>query len=130
MRGLRAGLGLLVWAASFAWAGEAASDASVARGQALLLHHQVSGCVLCHRIPGVPSRAEIGPDLAGVASRFDGQALFDRIADARVFQPQTLMPPTLSSHTLRQVAPEWQGKTLLMPDQVHDIVAYLMAHAR
>ena len=129
MSGLRNGfslLGCLFGLVPLAWANDAATE----RGRALLLNHQASGCVLCHRIPGLASRAELGPDLAGVASRLDAKALFDRIADARRQQPQTLMPPALSEDNLRHVAPEWQGKTLLAPQQVHDIVSYLMAHAR
>ncbi|MEY4285401.1 MAG: sulfur oxidation c-type cytochrome SoxX [Pseudomonadota bacterium] len=132
MPGMRAWPSLVVLALSGvvhpmpAWAEDAAAE----RGKALLLRHQESGCVLCHRIPGLASRAELGPDLAGVASRMAATDLFDRIADARTLNPNTIMPPTLSNQHLRQIAPEWQGKTLLVPAQVHDIVAYLMAYAR
>lgn len=117
-----------VLAASSVWA---QSDGQAAqRGQVLLLKHQESGCILCHRIPGLPSSAELGPDLAGVASRYLPSELFERIADARRFNPDTRMPPTLSAAHLQRVAPEWRDKTLLTPQQVSDLVAYLQRHAR
>ena len=51
------------------------------RGYQLLLQRQDSGCVLCHRIPGLPVGGDIGPSLHGLAARGSASAVRERIAD-------------------------------------------------
>lgn len=100
-----------------------------ARGKALLQQRHVSGCILCHVVPGLPTGGALGPPLVGLAQRYSAAELRDRIADARRFNPQTIMPPTLSTEGLHNVARAQQGRTVLTEDGVADIVAYLMATA-
>lgn len=96
------------------------------RGQALLLRRHDSGCILCHEVPGIPQGGNLGPPLAGMAARYSADELRARIADARAFNPQTIMPPTRSTAGLHRVAPGLQGQTLLTPQALEDIVAYLL----
>ncbi|MFZ4651764.1 MAG: sulfur oxidation c-type cytochrome SoxX [Rubrivivax sp.] len=104
-----------------------ASAGDPQRGQALLLKRHDSGCILCHEVPGIAQGGNLGPPLAGLASRYSAEELRARIADARVFNPATIMPPTRSTAGLQRVAPAFQGQTVLTQQGLEDIVAYLLA---
>ena len=101
------------------------SDAAQ-RGQQLLLQRQESGCVLCHRIPGLPVGGDIGPSLHGLAERANPQAVRERVVDPRRFNPMTIMPPYFSLTGLHNVARAYQDKTILSERGLDDILAYLM----
>jgi sulfur-oxidizing protein SoxX len=101
--------------------------ASPERGRALLLQRQDTGCVLCHQIPGLPAGGALGPSLQGLAERSTPAQARERIADARRFNPQTIMPPYLSTEGLHKVAAPYQGQTVLTPQALDDIVSYLFA---
>ena len=99
---------------------------AVQRGQQLLLQRQDSGCVLCHRIPGLPVGGDIGPSLHGLAERTNVQAVRERLVDPRRFNPTTIMPAYFSLDGLTNVAWAYQGKTILNEQALDDILAYLM----
>ena len=101
--------------------------ADAARGRALLLQRAETGCILCHAVPGLPQGGSLGPPLNGLGQRYSRSALLLRIADARRFNPDTIMPPYLSTAGLRNVAPAYAGKTVLSEQALADIVAYLLA---
>ena len=101
------------------------SDAAQ-RGQQLLRQRQESGCVLCHRIPGLPVGGDIGPSLHGLAERANAQAVRERVVDPRRFNPMTIMPPYFSLTGLHNVARAYQDKTILSERGLDDILAYLM----
>jgi sulfur-oxidizing protein SoxX len=117
-------LALLTLATPPAWA---AAPGDAARGRALLLQRQESGCILCHALPGLPTGGALGPPLDGLAQRYDSDSLRLRIADARRFNPQTVMPPYFSTEGLYNVARSRAGKTVLSEQALADIVAYLLA---
>ena len=102
-----------------------AEAASPERGRALLLQRQDTGCILCHQIPGLPVGGELGPSLHGLAQRSTPAKARERIADARRFNPQTIMPAYLSTEGLHNVAKPYRGQTVLTPAALDDIVSYL-----
>jgi L-cysteine S-thiosulfotransferase len=108
-------------------AAQAAPPGDAARGRALLLQRQESGCILCHVLPGLPPGGALGPPLHGLASRYNSSELFQRIADARRINPETIMPPYLSTEGLHNVARAQVGKSVLSEQALADIVAYLLA---
>ena len=124
MKALAAGLALGL-AGCAAWAQGQPSQGSLERGRALLLQRQDTGCVLCHQIPGLPAGGALGPSLQGLAERSTPAQARERIADARRFNPNTIMPPYLSTEGLQQVAAAYRGQTVLTPQAVDDIVSYL-----
>lgn len=129
MKTLAAGLALGL-AGCAAWAQGQPSQGSLERGRALLLQRQDTGCVLCHQIPGLPAGGALGPSLQGLAQRSTPWQARARIADARRFNPQTIMPPYLSTEGLHNVAAPYRGQTVLTPQALDDIVSYLFqAHS-
>jgi sulfur-oxidizing protein SoxX len=129
MRSWASPLGALACAGLVSATAVAQTVGSVERGRALLANRTESGCVLCHQVPGLPAGGELGPPLTGLARLGGAQMLRERIADARRFNPQTIMPPYLSTDGLQDVAAAYRGQTVLTPQGLDDIVAYLMQMA-
>jgi sulfur-oxidizing protein SoxX len=129
MRSWASPLGALACAGLVSATAVAQTVGSVERGRALLANRTESGCVLCHQVPGLPAGGELGPPLTGLARLGGAQMLRERIADARRFNPQTIMPPYLSTDGLQDVAAAYRGQTVLTPQGLDDIVAYLMRMA-
>jgi sulfur-oxidizing protein SoxX len=99
-----------------------------ARGRALVANRQVGLCLLCHSGPFPEERLQgnLAPDLAAVGARFSEGQLRLRIVDPAKVNPQSIMPAYYKSDGLTRVAPAFRGKTLLTPEQIEDIVAYLL----
>ena len=117
---------LLGLAALLAAPALAAGD--VERGRAIVANRQVGLCLLCHTAPIPEERFQgnLAPDLAGTGSRWTEAQLRQRIADSRSVNPQSIMPAYLRSDGFHRVGASWQGKTILTPQQVDDVVAYLV----
>ena len=109
---------------------KSAATANVERGRKLLINRQETGCVLCHRIPGMKEGGEMGPVLSGLSQRMSADQIRQRIADWRAVNPQTFMPAYFSSKGLHNVAKPLVGKTVLTEQGLEDIVAYLLANTR
>jgi sulfur-oxidizing protein SoxX len=107
----------------------AAGIGSVERGRLLLANRSESGCVLCHMVPGLPAGGELGPSLVGIGQRSTAEQLRRRIADARLFNPATIMPVYFSTEGLQGVASAYKGQTVLSAQGLDDIVAYLLSVA-
>ena len=104
---------------------EPLSLASAERGKALLLQSQDSGCVLCHQVQGLAAGGALGPSLMGLAERSSKDQARERIADARRFNPQTIMPAYFSTEGLNKVANPYKGQTILTAQGLEDILSYL-----
>jgi sulfur-oxidizing protein SoxX len=105
----------------------AAWGADAERGKAIATGSGEAACIACHAIPGAKGPAgNLGPSLAGVATRFDAEALRARIVDASRLNPQTVMPPYGRTAGLYQVAARYRGKPLLTAEQIDDVVAFLL----
>jgi sulfur-oxidizing protein SoxX len=98
------------------------------RGRDIVASRQVGLCLLCHGGPIAEERFQgnLAPDLAGAGSRYTAGQLRLRIADSKRLNPQTIMPSYLGTEGLVRVGAAWQGKTILTPQQVEDVVAWLV----
>lgn len=112
---------LSLWA-SLAVAGDAE------RGRALIADRTKSLCVLCHSVPGTPAHLQgsLAPDLRGVGARYSQAELGAHITAPERFNPETIMPAYARTEGLVNVNSGWQGKPVLQPGQIDDIIAYLL----
>ena len=85
-------------------------------------------CTICHAAPvsDIPVFGNLGPSLAGVASRLTEAQLRLRMVDARRVNPQSIMPAYHSAQGLNRVPARYQGRPLLGAQEIEDIVAWLM----
>ena len=96
-------------------------------GRAVAIHRKKGNCLACHVMP-IPEQSfhgEIGPDLNGVAGRYDAGELRLRLVDPKVINPDTIMPAYYKNDGLHRVLKKFEGKTLLSAQEVEDIIAYL-----
>src|SRR2546427_1134459 len=85
------------------------------QGRELFMARTKGPCTGCHLIPGgdVWPAGSVGPDLSVLGDRrLPNQYLFEFIWDARVFLPNTSMPP-------------WGMAGILSPEEIVHIVAFL-----
>ena len=97
------------------------------RGKAVVRDRRVGNCLICHTFPieGEAFQGEIGPSLAGVASRITEAQIRLRLIDQSRINPETIMPPYYRVQGLTNVAPEYRGKPALDAQELEDVVAYL-----
>jgi L-cysteine S-thiosulfotransferase len=102
------------------------SPGDAARGRALVLERS-NTCILCHSgpFPEEKFQGDLAPSLAGSGSRWSVGQLRLRLVDAPRLNPATIMPSYYRLDGLERVAPAFRGKTILSPEQIEDIVAYL-----
>ncbi len=84
-------------------------------------------CLLCHSgpFPEQPFQGTLSPDLAGTGARWSEGQLRLRMVDSRRLNPDTIMPAYGTVDGLVRVGTAWQGRTLLAPAEIEDVVAYL-----
>jgi sulfur-oxidizing protein SoxX len=97
------------------------------RGKAVVLDRRRGNCLICHVFPidGQPFQGEIGPPMAGVASRLSEGQIRLRLIDQSRINGQTIMPPYYRVGGLTNVAPEHEGRPALDAQEIEDVVAYL-----
>ncbi len=98
------------------------------RGRAIIVNRQLGLCLLCHSGPFPEERFQgnLAPDLQGAGTRWSEGELRLRIVDARVLNPESIMPPYYVADGLARVAPAFRGKPILTAEQIEDVVAYLV----
>jgi sulfur-oxidizing protein SoxX len=90
-------------------------------GEALYKSREAT-CTLCH---ASSLRGDIGPNLSGIGSRLSPDEIRVRIASARSLDPAGPMPSYGQTEGLINVAPAFDGRPILTPQQIEDLVAYL-----
>ena len=92
-------------------------------GYELMTSKQYGNCIACHDMPGVQGLvSNFAPSLKGVGQKFSAQELTQWVVDARRFNPDTLMPPFGSTHSLNLVRP---NRVLLTNEQIALVVSSL-----
>lgn len=104
-----------------------ALEGDAERGRSIVLDRRRGNCLICHAFPveGEPFQGEIGPDMAGVASRLTEGQIRLRLIDQSRINPETIMPPYYRTAGLKDVAPEFVGRPALEAQEIEDVVAYL-----
>lgn len=106
---------------------DAAADA--ADGRKFFADRRLGNCLACHANSEMSEQlfhGDVGPSLDGVAERWSPEELRAIVVDSKaVFGEQTVMPGFYSLNVGKDVAENFQGKTILTAEQVESIVAYL-----
>ena len=104
-----------------------AAPGDPARGRAIAADRQQGLCLLCHPVPIAEERFQgnLAPSLAGAGARYTEAQLRLRVVDIRRVYPDSLMPAFHSTEGLTRVGRAWQGRPVLSPQQVEDVVAWL-----
>jgi sulfur-oxidizing protein SoxX len=130
-------LGVLL-ATAPAWAQEVVGDSIPApltnapgdptRGRAIVADRTRGLCLLCHSgpIPEERFQGNLAPPLDGAGARWSEGQLRLRVADARRLNPDTIMPSYLRRDGFNRIAPAWRGRSVLEPQEIEDVVAYLV----
>lgn len=109
-----------------------AASGDAARGRALLVARDPANCILCHAAPadlvksGVRFSGNLAPSLDGAGARWTAGQLRLRIVDNRRLNPDTIMPSYYRSDGLIEVAAAWRDKPIMNPQQIEDLIAYLL----
>ena len=87
-----------------------------------------ASCLICHEmpIPDEPDPGNIGPNLAGVGSRFSAAELRLRLVDPKAINPNTVMPAYYSLQNLNRVEAQYVGQTIYTAQEVEDVIAFLL----
>lgn len=96
-------------------------------GRKVAIHRKKGNCLACHQMP-IPEQqfhGNIGPDLAGVASRYTEAELRLRVVNPKVVNEDTIMPAFYKNDGFNAVHKKFKGKTVLSAQEVEDVVAYL-----
>ncbi len=87
-----AAIGVLLIAGQVAMAAPSAED--IAAGRALAEDRNAGNCFACHQVAGAELAGNIGPPLVAMKMRFpEREVLYQQVADPRVRNPNTVMPP-------------------------------------
>ena len=99
------------------------------KGLGVFLNRQLGNCLGCHAVSSLaaePFHGEIGPPLDGVGDTYSEGELRLRVVNAKIANPDTIMPGFYVHDGLNRVMADFAGKTILSAEQVEDVVAYLM----
>ena len=98
------------------------------RGREVVVSRELGNCLLCHRMPLREERFQgnLGPDLAGVATRLSEGQIRLRIVDSTRLIPATSMPPYYRVEGLRRVMAVYRDRPVLTAEQIEDAVAFLL----
>ncbi len=109
-----------------------------AKNGMLLMNKGAGNCVACHAVTELtdafPFHGEIGPPLDGAGERWTEAELRGIVTNAKMMFPDTMMPSFYkTTGYTRPGDKKFKGKaaedpieTLLTPQQIEDVVAYLM----
>jgi sulfur-oxidizing protein SoxX len=98
-----------------------------ANGKKVAIDRKKGNCLACHAMP-IPEEqfhGDIGPDLGDVGANLSDATLRLRLVDSKAINPDTIMPAFLMTGKTR-VLKKFEGKTILTPQEVEDVIAYLL----
>lgn len=98
------------------------------RGWTVVQDASNATCLICHTMPmpWQPDHGNLAPDLAGVGSRYTAAELRLRLVDPKSLNPDTIMPSYYRIEGLNRVQVKYQGQTVYSPQDVEDVIAFLL----
>ena len=99
-----------------------------ANGRKVAINRKKGNCLACHKMP-IPEQqfhGEVGPDLAGVGSRYSVGEIRLRVVNPKILNEATIMPSFYRTDGYHRVLKNFKGKSIISAQEVEDIVAYLV----
>lgn len=99
-----------------------------ASGRKIFSNRKQGNCLACHANSEMSDQlfhGEVGPSLDGVGSRWQEGHLRTILVNAKAVFPETVMPGFYSLDVGANVRKDLIGKTILEPQQIEDLIAYL-----
>ena len=104
-------------------AGDAAS------GRKLFMNRKKGNCLACHvntEMSEQTFHGEVGPELDGVADRYETEALRGILVNSKMMFEGTIMPAFYKDAGYNRTLKKFIGKTILEAQEVEDVLAYLL----
>ena len=105
------------------------SPGNAAEGRKTFADRKLGNCLACHVNSDLSDQlfhGDVGPSLDGVGQRWEPEQLRTIVVNAKnVFTDRTIMPGFYTPDVGENVRKDLIGKTILTPQQVEDVVAYL-----
>jgi sulfur-oxidizing protein SoxX len=91
------------------------SAEAIEEGRKIAADRQNGNCYTCHQAEGAELAGNVGPPLMVMKIRYpDRQALYEQIADPRIRNPDTVMPP-------------YGAHGILTEDELNRVVDYVLS---
>ncbi len=100
-----------------------------ANGRKVFAHRKKGNCLACHKNSDLSEQqfhGEIGPELDGVAERYDEAHLRGILVNSKKTFEGSIMPSFYRLENGARTMKKFQGKTILTAQEVEDVLAYLM----
>lgn len=97
-------------------------------GRVVFLDRKEGNCYACHAVSVLkdqPFPGEIGPRLDGIAKMLTTVQMRLIVTNPKLMFPGTIMPAFYHITALHRVPAKLQGKTILNPQQIEDVIAFL-----
>ena len=98
------------------------------RGRHIVRDRDGGDCTICHALP-LPQRefhGTVGPPLDGIGKRATAGVLRLRLVDPKALNPATIMPAYYKIAGLSHVLERYRARPILSPQQIEDVIAYLL----
>lgn len=99
------------------------------RGREVVTDTKLGNCLACHQISVLEDQilhGNIGPSLAGVASRMGEGEFRLKLVDPGIVKPGTIMPAFYRNRNFHRVMPKYKDKAILTAAQIENVVAFLL----
>ena len=104
-------------------AGDAAS------GRKIFMNRKKGNCLACHVNSDMAEQTfhgEVGPELDGVAVRWEAAELRGMLVNSKNMFEGTIMPAFYRDSGYNRILKKFDGKTILSAQEVEDLLAYVM----
>ena len=100
-----------------------------ARGKQVVTDATNATCLICHNMPDLPEQPDQGnlaPVMEHPGSKYTAAQLRLRLVNPKLITPDTIMPAYYRVDGLTRVQQQYVGKTIYKPQDVEDVIAYLL----
>jgi sulfur-oxidizing protein SoxX len=99
-----------------------------AQGREVFKGRKLGNCLACHINADMPEESfhgEVGPEIAGVASRWEEAQLRAIVVNSKMVFEDTIMPAFYRDTGYTRPLEGFEGTSILTAQQVEDVIAYL-----